>query len=213
MTPEKDAALGKKVRSRLPADLRRTGWFFVLVAFLGILALSVRANSWAAKATCLLWILACFTTGAAAGFLFGIPKIFQGKASRPEEDGEEKAEDEDQDDDASYRQQVNTNLTEISDWLTKIIVGLGLVQLGKVPDYLGSMATLLAGEIDSGNPPVGSPMPSSSAFRCLASCGVIWPRACFWPALSREPIRKRSKGLRGGSNPPRHRCVPSSELS
>jgi hypothetical protein len=35
-----------------------------------------------------------------------------------------------------YRLQVNTNLEQISDWLTKIIVGLGLIQLGKLPGYL-----------------------------------------------------------------------------
>lgn len=40
--------------------------------------------------------------------------------------------------------QVNTNLEQISDWLTKILVGVGLVQLGKVPDYARSLGSSLA---------------------------------------------------------------------
>lgn len=35
--------------------------------------------------------------------------------------------------------QVNTNLEQISDWLTKIIVGIGLVQLGKMPEYVNRL--------------------------------------------------------------------------
>ena len=43
-----------------------------------------------------------------------------------------------------YRQQVNTNLTEISDWLTKIIVGLGLINLKQIPSLTKRAASLLA---------------------------------------------------------------------
>jgi hypothetical protein len=39
---------------------------------------------------------------------------------------------------------VNTNLEQISDWLTKIIVGLGLVQLRSVPDYLYKASVWMA---------------------------------------------------------------------
>ena len=43
----------------------------------------------------------------------------------------------------SYKQRVNSNLEEISDWLTKIIVGLGLVELGKGFDYFKQAATVI----------------------------------------------------------------------
>jgi CheY-like chemotaxis protein len=43
-----------------------------------------------------------------------------------------------------YRIEVNTNLEQISDWLTKIIVGLGLVELRSMPDHLTKLATFLA---------------------------------------------------------------------
>jgi len=62
--------------------------------------------------------------GALLGFLFGIPKS-TAKAT-----------------DGSY--QPNTNLEEISDWLTKILVGVGLVQLGRATKALGKFAKVLA---------------------------------------------------------------------
>lgn len=51
-------------------------------------------------------------------------------------------ENEDKDTPA-YQMFVNTNLTGISDWLTKIIVGLGPVKLKNLPPYLTTMATSL----------------------------------------------------------------------
>jgi hypothetical protein len=44
---------------------------------------------------------------------------------------------------------VNTNLTDISDWLTKIIVGVGLVQLGKIKSQLKVAANFVAGGLAS----------------------------------------------------------------
>lgn len=37
--------------------------------------------------------------------------------------------------------QENTNLTQISDWLTKVIIGAGLVQLKEIPPYIMKIAT------------------------------------------------------------------------
>jgi hypothetical protein len=81
-----------------------------------------------------LWSLACVSSGGAVGFLFGIPKILQSDspAKPPLNAGN------------AYRQQVNTNLEQISDWLTKIIVGLGLIHLKSVPTYLHDVAAILA---------------------------------------------------------------------
>jgi hypothetical protein len=58
---------------------------------------------------------AATAVGAFLGFLFGIPRSHQGNtAPKPDE---------------SYGP--NTNLEEISDWLTKILVGVGLIELGR----------------------------------------------------------------------------------
>ena len=60
---------------------------------------------------------AATAVGAFLGFLFGIPRTLQGNtAPGPDET-------------ADYRP--NTNLEQISDWLTKILVGVGLVELGR----------------------------------------------------------------------------------
>jgi|GEM_PF-1279713 len=69
-----------------------------------------------------LFAFAAVAAGAATGFLFGIPRTLQGNTST-----------------GSTSYQVNTNLEQISDWLTKIIVGLGLINLKSIPDRLMEM--------------------------------------------------------------------------
>lgn len=68
--------------------------------------------------------------GLLLGFLFGLPKTLErtGKG----------------------RLTTNTNLDQISDWLTKILVGLGLVQLGKVSTGVSSIAGSLAPALGNG---------------------------------------------------------------
>ncbi|HEX8683542.1 MAG TPA: hypothetical protein VF707_14570 [Ardenticatenaceae bacterium] len=131
-------------RRSLSIDLRNTATFFLGCALLGILFLLIQTKfSWSA-ATPLLWAFACLASGGAVGFLFGIPKILQGGG--PANNG---ANGTSADTATFYRQQVNTNLEEISDWLTKIIVGLGLVQLGNIPSALSAVASQLAGSMST----------------------------------------------------------------
>jgi hypothetical protein len=95
---------------------------------------------WPTVSSIILWALASLVSGLLAGFLFGIPKVLQGKGSiseRRQEGGKSDLAQE-----SSYQQQVNTNLTEISDWVTKIIVGLGLINLKEIPGKL-----LVAGDL------------------------------------------------------------------
>jgi hypothetical protein len=69
--------------------------------------------------------VAAFAVGAIVGFLFGIPRQLQRDgAAAPAQGG----------------LLVNTNLEQISDWLTKIIVGVGLVQVGSLASGLSSLA-------------------------------------------------------------------------
>ena len=72
----------------------------------------------------LLIACASFGLGSLLGFIFAIPRALQ--AQRATDPGNSKA---------VLEYQVNTNLEQISDWLTKILVGVGLVQLGRVPEY------------------------------------------------------------------------------
>ncbi|WP_298653538.1 hypothetical protein [uncultured Proteiniphilum sp.] len=73
---------------------------------------------------------ACMLSGGLLGFLFGIPKL--NRNYNPQEDY-----------DRSTKYMPNTNLEDVSDWLTKIIIGVTLTQLGKIPGYLQSLADYL----------------------------------------------------------------------
>ena len=62
--------------------------------------------------------MASATLGALVGFTFAIPRVLQATNIRP---------------DSKYeRLIVNTNFEQISDWLTKILVGVSLVEIGNL---------------------------------------------------------------------------------
>jgi hypothetical protein len=127
-------------------DSKKSSWIYltwvvlVLVSGLlvGIVAILCCLGFKAAGGAAFLWALACLATGALVGFLFGIPRVVQKSSKAPAANGA--AGGAGSSDGDGYRQQVNTNLEQISDWLTKIIVGIGLVELKNVPKYLESVA-------------------------------------------------------------------------
>jgi len=127
-------------------------WLSIIILLFGIFIVLLFGASYTSKATIFLWMLACLLTGAAIGFLFGIPKILQNNQVPPPNATISTP---------AYQQQVNTNLTEISDWLTKIIVGLGLVNLTKIPPYLSKIANILASGLSQ---PAKSPSDLAFAF-------------------------------------------------
>jgi hypothetical protein len=89
--------------------------------------LSVFAVGLAATAAALL-------SGILLGFLFALPKTVDSGA-RP----------------LKTRLATNTNLDQISDWLTKILVGLGLVQIGKVTHGVSQLGAALAPGLGGGS--------------------------------------------------------------
>jgi len=99
----------------------------VLAAGMFVTVLAV----WNYAAVGLLWGLGCLAIGCLGGFIFGIPRVppTPDDAKKPGANASSPGE-------APAALGINTNLNEISDWLTKILVGLGLVQLRKVPDYV-----------------------------------------------------------------------------
>jgi hypothetical protein len=72
---------------------------------------------------------ACVLCGGCAGFLFGIPRA--GKQQLKEDENGV----------GSHYYSDNTNLEDISDWLTKIIVGLTLVKFRTILNWIDSAAT------------------------------------------------------------------------
>jgi len=114
--------------------------FFIIILLTGVIAVCLYAPSLHAASIIINWILLGLLTGTATGFLFGIPKIHQDESSRTGNTSN-----------TTYRQVVNTNLVEISDWLTKIIVGLGLIHLHKIVPYITGAASQLASGLKDGN--------------------------------------------------------------
>lgn len=85
--------------------------------------------------------VAPFALGGLAGFLFGIPKTLQGNGA--DDNGTSTGA-------ASRRErrahgwQTNTNLEQVSDWLTKILIGVGLTQLQVLPERVQDTADYVA---------------------------------------------------------------------
>jgi|HubBroStandDraft_6_1064221.scaffolds.fasta_scaffold25380_2 hypothetical protein len=77
--------------------------------------------------------------GAFLGFLFGVPRTLQETGN--EDKGSDKTANRDQKQSA-YRP--NTNLEQISDWLTKVLLGAGLTQISSIRVSIRNLGTTLA---------------------------------------------------------------------
>lgn len=149
---------------RTERDLKRVATIAGLSAGIGLVGAVVYGallggNAWAGA---LVWALAALACGAALGFLFGIPRVLQegvngsanaGNGGKP-----------------GYRQQVNTNLEQISDWITKILVGIGLVELREMPRRLVELSRFAAESICEPNCPDAA---ASFAMAVLAYFAVV----------------------------------------
>jgi len=127
------------------------------------------AQRWAG----LLWSGAWFAVGSFIGFIFGIPRSLSSDTARtgaplPDPDrvdttpGLQAA--------AAARgpsTAVNTNLEQISDWLTKIIVGVSLVNSEQIGDAMLHAARTMASSLG------GGPARVSLALAILVYFGVI----------------------------------------
>jgi len=86
---------------------------------------------------------ASFAVGSFFGFLFGIPRSAQPQTS------EEKALQGTLEANTHLAYRGNTNLEQISDWLTKIIVGIGLVELRRAPALIQRLADFVGSDFES----------------------------------------------------------------
>ncbi len=103
-------------------------------------------------------------TGALLGFLFGLPHSGQ----NVDTDGRG----------GGGASRTNTNLDQVSDWLTKLLVGVGLVQLGRAPKALGRLAANLSAGF--GGVPQASAQFALAVVIYFAVCGFlmgyVWAR-------------------------------------
>lgn len=123
--------------------------FIISFAFAGFIIIFLHHDKYNEPITLLMWALSCMSSGAFLGFLFGIPKTKR-QQLQPYTKKEQKSDlDEISENDKrnKYSQEVNTNFEEISDWLTKIIIGVGLVEIEKIGPSLYSLAEKLGTSI------------------------------------------------------------------
>jgi len=112
-----------------PDALHSTFWLGVIIGLVVIIGYSLNLSNFGLKLMFILILLglASFVSGFFLGNLFGIPKRIDEK-------------------DSEYH--ISNNLTDISDWLTKIIIGLGLVEIKAIPSVLYSLGIFVQKETD-----------------------------------------------------------------
>lgn len=124
----------------LPVEL---AWLPPLIGFFAILGYALsrapgRGEFLAYFSTGIMVGGTCLLLGAFLGFLFGIPRTLQ--QDRPDDHPPSAAGDEASRSN-SFDYRANTNLEQISDWLTRILVGAGLTQIPAISRALMDAAT------------------------------------------------------------------------
>lgn len=108
---------------------------------LGLVAIGIYASKVGGpRVFGVLWIVAtaAWMSGTSLGFLFGVPRVRAAEAAGDTSDPQTSIVP-------------NTNLEQISDWLTKIIVGATLVQLGPLAKAVGELSVFVGRSL--GTPP------------------------------------------------------------
>lgn len=165
----------------------QTLWIIIIVGFLGAAAFALRASNLAEflsfVATGGMVAGASLLVGGLLGFLFGIPRTLQHDPAESVTAAEAALGD-DSDRHVNYR--ANTNLEQISDWLTKILVGVGLTQINQIPGTFREIGNAVA--IGLGNSE-SSHIFALSAILFFLICGFLfgylWTRL-FLPGAFRQ---------------------------
>ena len=148
-----------------------TRQLFVFISFLFALFLAAfTLLGWAQSCNGKQWLqitVAAMLISAASvgagwllGFLFGLPRSTQ-KTGDP----------------AAFGISANTNLLDVSDWLTKIIVGISLVQIGNLPSALGRLGRSIAPML--GYAPQRNPSCAAAVITSEGAIGGIGVAMCL----------------------------------
>lgn len=134
---------------------------------------------------------AAWMAGILLGFIFGLPQAAKGDTHRTSPEIESNH--------AAAHAQGPTNLEQIADWLTKLLLGAGLTQITKIPGKLDSLASY-----------IGKGMGDGEIYKLLAlaicifffSCGFLfgylWGRL-FMPHAFRAFSHRDSQRERNSS--------------
>jgi hypothetical protein len=122
------------------------GVFFVLVYSLAF----VRCGFWVVFGVGMLTAGGSLLAGFLLGFIFGIPRTSKDASNPPPSSNQQQGKVSEQTTQKNapaghISVDPNSNLVEISDWLTKILVGVGLVELSKIPGKMTALTGFVAG--------------------------------------------------------------------
>jgi hypothetical protein len=180
--------MDKKSDNSYSEKALRTLWFLILAGALGIVLFALQVSNWreffSATAIGLMLAGASLLIGGFLGFLFGIPRTLQ--QERPVTLTSNTAEPRAENTDQSVNYQANTNLEQISDWLTKILVGVGLTQINKIPTALQQVSQSISVGIGGTNMTPVFVLPTILFFLiCGFLFGYLWTRL-FLPGAFRQ---------------------------
>jgi hypothetical protein len=126
-------------------------WLLIAIGLLSLgfpAAVRIGQNDWpgalSVVGTGLFMAGAATLVGSILGFLFGVPRRSVELPDGSEPNSSQKSR-------SLY--QPNTNLEQISDWLTKIIIGIGLVEIKNLIGFFGDIGTYCGPAL--GNHPSG----------------------------------------------------------
>lgn len=188
--------------------LRYLSWLIVAGAFFIVILVGADHFTLVSLVSGLLVAGAFLLGGGLLGFLFGIPRSLAQDSIRLPSPEEGVAESEagksistatrggDLGRGGGYA--ANTNLEQISDWLTKIIVGVGLVQLYKVPGLLFRLTEFLKLGSDTSQ---GAALEVGVVFYFSISgflVGYLWTRLFLAAEFSKADILARGIDRRIG---------------
>lgn len=147
----------------------------VVIAIAGIAIGSNRDESIGLIGFALLVAAASFSAGGLLGFLFGVPRDGGGTRERSPIPGgapSTSTTNSERSTPVSATFAWNSNLVEVSDWLTKILVGVGLTQLLSIPTALAELGAWLAkGFTGNLSQP---PIQANNIAAAVAACVVVF---------------------------------------
>ena len=145
-----DETKQRRRTQQLDVDLKTTArWLFTafLAGWCGLLLRLIFTSinipgsflaTGAQTATAFVWTLAWVAGGFVFGFVFGIPKVITATTSTTNPALNTPPQK------PVPKLKVNTNLEDISDWLTKVLVGATLTQIAKIPPAVRQAAWFMS---------------------------------------------------------------------
>ena len=99
-------------------------------------------NTTAALTTLLMVAASSYLIGNVLGFLFGLPRTLQDRAENNQQE---------KDPAKKIAYQINTNLEQVSDWLTKMLIGVGLVEIKNLMEFVVKISSKISSDIGHPN--------------------------------------------------------------